>query len=112
MQPVRLQAFASHASCSTAFVVNRALHKDPEQRYQSYDEVIEHLEYALTDSRSNAAQGEAVVLEAAISQKTWGWVTAAMLGIIVAVGIGYFLHGGNQAWVGPSLTFCTPEYNS
>ena len=43
---VSLQAFAPDVSSATAYVINRTLHKDPDQRYQSYAELIEHLEYA------------------------------------------------------------------
>ncbi len=45
-QPVRLQAFAPHISSRTAYIIDRTLLKDPDQRYQSYDELIEHLQYA------------------------------------------------------------------
>jgi serine/threonine protein kinase len=45
-QPVRLQAFAPHVSSRTAYIIDRTLLKDPDQRYQSYDELIEHLQYA------------------------------------------------------------------
>src|SRR5581483_8032963 len=43
---VSLQAFAPDVSSATAYVINRMLHKDPAQRYQAYDELIEHLAYA------------------------------------------------------------------
>jgi serine/threonine protein kinase len=45
-QPVRIQAFAPHISSRTAYIIDRTLLKDPAQRYQSYDELIEHLQYA------------------------------------------------------------------
>jgi hypothetical protein len=45
-QAVSLQAFAPDVSSETAFVINKTLSKDPENRYQSYHELIEHLDYA------------------------------------------------------------------
>lgn len=45
-QPVSLQAFAPDVSSETAYVVNRMLSKSPDDRYQSYQELIEHLTYA------------------------------------------------------------------
>lgn len=43
---VSLQAFAPDVSSETAYVINRMLHKDPNQRYASYAELIDHLKYA------------------------------------------------------------------
>ncbi|GAB4172621.1 MAG: hypothetical protein Fur0032_12030 [Terrimicrobiaceae bacterium] len=45
-QPVSLQAFAPDVSSETAYVINRMLAKNPEERYASYEELIEHLTYA------------------------------------------------------------------
>src|SRR4029434_709553 len=45
-QAVSLQAFAPDVSSETAFVINKTLIEDPENRYQSYHELIEHLDYA------------------------------------------------------------------
>lgn len=45
-QPVSLQAFAPNISDETAYVINRMLHKDPDQRYGSYEELLNHLNYA------------------------------------------------------------------
>lgn len=45
-QPVSLAAFAPEVSTRTAFVINKTLAKEPANRQQSYDELIEQLEYA------------------------------------------------------------------
>jgi serine/threonine protein kinase len=44
---VGIQAFAPGVSNLTAFCINRLLQKKPEDRFQSYDEIIEHFQYAL-----------------------------------------------------------------
>ncbi len=87
-QAVSLQAFAPWVSGSTAFVINRTLNKDPDQRYQSYDELIEHLEYARTE-RLTAKPKEAtrVVLESEEEKKAVGWLVFAMIGLLVVGGI-------------------------
>ena len=57
-QAVSLQAFAPNVSDETAYVINRMLHKDPEQRYPSYEELLTHLHYARQRlQKRNAARG-------------------------------------------------------
>jgi hypothetical protein len=53
-RPVSLQAFAPDVCNETAYVINRMMSKMPSKRYQSYDELIEHLRFAL--SKANEAQ--------------------------------------------------------
>lgn len=45
-QPVSLEAFAPDVTPETAYVINRTLEKRPEDRYASYAELIEHMEFA------------------------------------------------------------------
>lgn len=45
-QPVSLEAFAPDVAPETAYVINRMLEKNPDDRYGSYEELIEHLEFA------------------------------------------------------------------
>lgn len=45
-QPVSLEAFAPDVAPETAYVVNRMLEKLPANRYDSYSELIDHLEFA------------------------------------------------------------------
>lgn len=44
--PVSLQSFAPDVSSETAYVINRMLAKSPDDRYATYEELIEHLSYA------------------------------------------------------------------
>ena len=79
-QSVSLQAFAPDVSSATAYVINRMLHKDPDQRYQSYAELIEHMEYAKAQL-AGAAGGprkpkeRVVVAGGAQQQKAQGFMT-------------------------------------
>ena len=52
-RPVSLQSFAPDISSPTAYVINRMLNKNPDDRYQSYDELIEHLKYAKLQLQKN-----------------------------------------------------------
>jgi hypothetical protein len=88
---VSLQAFAPDVSSATAYVINRMLHKDPEQRYQSYAELVEHLEYAkaqlLESSGSPRRSKQRVVVESAGQQKVFGIITLVLI-LLLAGGIG------------------------
>ncbi len=105
-QAVSLQAFAPQVSSNTAYVINRTLNKDPDQRYQSYDELIEHLEYALNELQAGRGKvGEKrVVMETESEKKALGWLTFVMIGVLLAViGAGvifrdkFFSSGDQQA---------------
>ena len=90
-QAVSLQAFAPDVSSATAYVINKTLEKEPRNRYQSYEELIEHLEYARNQLLAAAARGPAVkarvVLEDEGSARAMTWLTFGMVGAIVAGGV-------------------------
>lgn len=111
-QAVSLQSFAPHVSTETAYIINRTLSKDPNDRYQSYDELIEHLDYALENLQAHGgqAQKKRVVLEDDEQQKAMGWITAAMFGLILLLAVGIFafrktiFRGGDEASPAPGAT--------
>ena len=93
-QAVSLQAFAPDISSPTAFVINKTLNKDPEQRYQSYAELIEHLNYARTEligAGLRSPQHRRVVMEGANEQKAMSWITFGMVAAIVLGGVATFV---------------------
>lgn len=93
-QPVSIATYAPWVSGATAFVINRTLNKNPDERYQSYDELIEHLEYALSELHKAAAQRQPrarVVLETEEDQKHTGWVVMGMLAIVLVLVGGLFI---------------------
>ncbi len=88
-QAVSLQAFAPDVTSATAYVINRMLHKEPDQRYQSYEELVEHLQYARTQLLENAGtprKKTRVVMEGGHQQKVMAWITMALLAIVLIVG--------------------------
>jgi serine/threonine protein kinase len=89
-QAVRLQAFAPWVSNATAHIINRTLAKNPANRYQSYDELIHNLEYALEElqKNGNAPQQRArvvVTANAEEDQQIWTWVVLGMIAVVVAL---------------------------
>jgi hypothetical protein len=91
---VSLQAFAPDVSSATAYVINRTLKKDPDQRYQSYAELIEHLEYAktqLTDTASGPRKAkQRVVVEGAGQRTAAGIVTLVLIVLLLGIGAGIY----------------------
>ena len=58
-RPVSLQTFAPDVANETAYVINRMMSKSPDKRYQSYDELIEHLRFALSKASDALANPSA-----------------------------------------------------
>ncbi len=100
-QQVSLQSFAPWVSNGTAHIINRMLNKDPNQRFQSYDELIDSFDYALSQlhHRGGAtAVRTRVALETEEDQRRYTWVflglAAVVLVIGLAFGINYWRHSG------------------
>jgi tRNA A-37 threonylcarbamoyl transferase component Bud32 len=94
-QAVSLQAFAPDVSSATAFVINKTLQKSPQDRYQNYGELIEHLEYArnqLLENAGGAGKKARVVLENEEQQRAMTWITFAIIALIVGGGIVTFIY--------------------
>jgi serine/threonine protein kinase len=97
-QAVRLQAFAPWVSNATAHIIDRTLSKNPANRYQSYDELIQNFEYALEELQKNGTgpqQRARVVMEVeAEDQKALTWVVVGMLAVVlILAGFFVFNHG-------------------
>ncbi|MEQ1858634.1 MAG: protein kinase [Chthoniobacteraceae bacterium] len=90
-QQVSLQSFAPWVSNGTAHIINRMLAKDPGQRFQSYEELIESLEYALTQLHAQGGANAArtrVKIEDEADQKRWTWVFLVLAAVLVVIGAG------------------------
>jgi serine/threonine protein kinase len=87
-QPVSLQAFAPDVSSETAYVINRMLAKNPDDRYASYSELVDHLSYARTKviarSRQPHKAKERVVIETQATKNISGLLSLGLLSIFVA----------------------------
>ncbi len=94
-QQVSLQAFAPDVSSETAYVINRMMAKDPDERYQSYEELIGHLSYAreklLERARKPLQPKQRVVLETDETRKFTAIISIALLGFVLLAGLGVYL---------------------
>jgi hypothetical protein len=92
---VSLQAFAPDVSGETAYVVNRMLHKDPNQRYSSYGELLDHLRYAIDTLQAKSGQPrvakQRIVLESAQQSNVAGILTLIVLILLLAGGVLLFV---------------------
>lgn len=89
-QPVSLEAFAPDVAPETAYVVNRMLEKSPANRYDSYAELIEHLEFARSKvleraGRSPEEKREVVEVE---SSRVKLYTTLMILGAVLLLLVG------------------------
>ncbi len=97
-QSVSIQSFAPNVSCETAYVINRMLAKDPEKRYASYADLIEHLSYArnklLSRERRPQKPRERIILESQTSRNLIGLLSLGLLLLlIVACAVIFFSLG-------------------
>ncbi len=85
-QTVSLQAFAPYVSSETNYVINRMIIKEPDGRYQSYRELIEHLIFArqkvMERSQRPPEPKQRVVLE---TQETKNFSALLSLGLLAAL---------------------------
>jgi len=93
---VSLQAFAPNVSSETAYVVNRMLHKDPDGRYASYDELIGHLTYAKQKLQERAKapiqRKERGIVESDNSRKVMGIIWGTTLLVLISAGVMAFVY--------------------
>jgi serine/threonine protein kinase len=93
-QVVSLQTFAPDVSEATSYVINRTLAKNPDDRYASYDELIEHLQYARThlvdQSGKPRQRRERLVVEGDAEQHATGFVLMGVIGFVILLGVVLF----------------------
>ena len=95
-QPVSLEAFSPGVAPETAYVINRMLEKDPDERYSSYGELVEHLEFARSKvlERSKqpvAARREVVELETSKTKLYAALFSALAALLLLGAGVWIFL---------------------
>jgi serine/threonine protein kinase len=94
-QQVSLQAFAPEVSSETAYVINRMMAKNPEERYQTYEELIGHLTYArdklLERARKPFQPRQRVVMETDETRKLSAIISLILLGVVLLAGLGVYV---------------------
>lgn len=87
-RPVSLQSFAPDVSNETAYVINRMMAKSPDKRYGSYDELIEHLRFALEKNRERETKpGESRERPVAGSKYAYSDLLTLVLPTLILLGI-------------------------
>lgn len=90
-QPISLQAFAPDVSSETAYVINRMLAKNPDDRYNSYEELIQHLTYArnklLERAQKPLRPKERVVMETQTTKNLAAFLSLGLLAALLACGL-------------------------
>ena len=91
-QPVLAQSVAPYLSSATAHLLNKMLSYSPEDRFQSYQELIQHIEYARAEHLAQMAKEnqESEVLGGRSARRSWHWLTFATAAVVVLAGIGGF----------------------
>jgi len=93
-QEVSLQAVAPEVSSATAYVINRTLRRKPSDRPQSYDELIEHLNYARTkllEEEEKPRNPTLALLENPEPKKMLAGLMFALAGLVLVVCAGLFV---------------------
>ncbi|MEI6278709.1 MAG: serine/threonine-protein kinase [Verrucomicrobiae bacterium] len=94
-QQVSLQAFAPDVSSETAFVINRMMAKIPEERYQSYEELIGHLIYAreklLERAHKPIQPKQRVVMETEETRNVAAILSLVLLAFVLLSGTAVYL---------------------
>jgi serine/threonine protein kinase len=86
-KPVSLLAYAPHVSTETAYVVNRMMAKNPDQRYASHAELVEHLRFALEKARERGTEtGETPKTVPVLDSRVLpSWAVLAIAGTVLAL---------------------------
>lgn len=95
--PICLQTFAPDISDETNYVVNRMLAKAPEDRYQSYAELSEHLIYARQKLAERLASNapkvkKTIELESRSQNNVIGFIMLSLVVIFLVLGVVGFLN--------------------
>ncbi len=102
-KPVRLQSYAPHAAAATAYVIDKALAVKREDRWASYEEFIQNLEYARGEYRKRphpVAAPRTVAL--AHEPRGGGGITFVILAAMIAAGVYFaFTYFGKQSVAPP-----------
>lgn len=84
-QPVSLEAFAPDVAPETAYVINRMLEKNPDDRYGSYAELIEHLDFARSKVIERAGRPSSAKREVVQMENSRTKLYVALLSVVGAV---------------------------
>lgn len=82
--------YAPAVSNATAFVLKKMMEREPEARFQSYQELIDSLQFARHEAGSRPGVKARVVLNSSGESSSGMWVTLALIGVLVAACVAGF----------------------
>jgi eukaryotic-like serine/threonine-protein kinase len=113
-QPVSIQTFAPEISSETAYVINRMLAKDPNERYASYSELVEHLSYArgklVERTRQPKRPRQRMVLESQASRNLAGLLSLGLIALLIASCVMIYLF--REKFFGAAIPSAEPPAHS
>ncbi|MDX6766727.1 MAG: serine/threonine-protein kinase [Candidatus Methylacidiphilales bacterium] len=85
--PLPLKTYAPSVSDQTTYAITRAMARQPDDRFQSYNELIEQMEDAKRRlvQQADTPAGASVSVEAEIEQSKMLWIGGLIIGIILTV---------------------------
>jgi eukaryotic-like serine/threonine-protein kinase len=96
-KPVHLQSFAPHASNPTTYVIEKALAVKPEDRWASYDDFIENLEYARNEFRKRPKTRMRTRVMESKDDRSGSWITICVILLVIAAGVVFVLKRNGSA---------------
>ena len=89
-KPVHLQTYAPHATTATAYVLDKALSVQPGDRFASYEEFIQSLEYARDELRKRPAYAPRP--RVVVPKSDGALMTFTIVALIVCVGLYFYVN--------------------
>lgn len=105
--PVHLRPLAPHLSDETCAIIDRLLSRKPEHRYRSYDELLEHFEFARRRLQEKAAQAGVPAWRKQLRSPP-ALVTVSALSLVAVLAIVMTPHG-KPPGPPPPAPLLTPE---
>lgn len=94
-RPVHLLSFAPEVCNATAFVIDKALAVNPDDRFESYDAFIENLQFARSELRRGLTETRRRLVLPATSSGSW--LTYAAVAAIVGGGLYFWMNRPSDA---------------
>ena len=91
-KPPAPQSIPPDVSSATAHLLHKMLKFAPEERFQSYPELIQHIEYARTEHLTALAKENqrSEVVGSQAPKRSWEWLSYVTAAIVVSAGVGAF----------------------
>jgi serine/threonine protein kinase len=112
-RPVQLRSYAPHVSTATAFAIDKALSVDPKDRFASYDEFIQNLEYARSELKKRHRFAPVPrVVKVGDPSHSGSWITFATVMLVVSAGVFAWVSRGHPSKPSDPLKTTTAAHST